>query len=126
MERIAVITVGAVIAVAVAVYIVKLLILQFTGSKVNAEVVAVREVKQGTYVHTLKFDFNGKIVKKDDKTGYSQPFSKGDVLQIVCSKKSPDNFEYANALRRNIAIASVLLVMSLLIIVRFAFFVTEQ
>lgn len=125
MERIAVITVGAVIAVTVLVYIIKLLVLQFTGIKEDAEVVAVREIKQGTYVHTLRFSFNGMIVQEDDKTGYSQPFSKGDVLQIVCSKKSPDNFEYAAALRKNIIVAGVLLLMSLLIIVRFAFLVTD-
>lgn len=125
MERIAVIAVGAVIAVAALIYIVKLLILQLTGTKKNAEVVAVREIKQGTYVHTLQFDFDRKIVYRDDKTGYSQPFSKGDVLKIVCSKKSPDKFEYATALRKNIIVAGVLLLMSLLIIVRFAFLVTE-
>lgn len=125
MERIAVITVGAVIAVTALVYIVKLLILKVTGSEKDAEVVAVREIKQGTYVHTLQFDFDGKIVRRDDKTGYSQPFSKGDVLKIVCSKKSPDKFEYATALRKNIIVAGVLVLMSLLIIVRFAFFVTE-
>lgn len=125
MERIAVITVGAVIAVAALFYIVKLLILQVTGSEKDAEVIAVREIKQGTYVHTLQFDFDGKIVRRDDKTGYSQPFSKGDVLKIVCSKKSPDKFEYATALRKNIIVAGVLVLMSLLIIVRFTFLVTE-
>lgn len=125
MERIAVITVGAVIAVAALVYIVKLLILKVTGSEKDAEVIAVREIKQGTYVHTLQFDFDGKIVRRDDKTGYSQPFSKGNVLKIVCSKKSPDKFEYATALRKNIIVAGVLVLMSLLIIVRFTFLVTE-
>lgn len=125
MERILCITAGAVIAVATLIYIIKLLILQLTGLKENAEVVAVKEPKQGTFVHTLRFDFNGKIVEKDDRTGYSQPFSKGDVLKIVCSKKNPDNFEYANALRKNMIIAGVLVLMSLLIVVRFAFFVTE-
>lgn len=125
MERILCITAGAVIAVAALVYIIKLLILQFTGLKKDAEVVAVREIKQGTYVHTLKFDFKGKVVEKDDRTGYSQPFSKGDVLKIVCNKKNSNKFEYAEALRKNIIIACVLLVMSVLIVVRFAFFVTE-
>lgn len=125
MERLFCITAGAVIAAASLVYIVKLLILQFSGLKKNAEVTAVREIKQGTFVHTLQFDFNGKIVRKDDKTGYSQPFSKGDVLEIVCSRKNPDSFEYADALRKNIITASVLLIMSVLIVLRFAFFVAD-
>ncbi len=125
MERILCITAGAVIAVAALVYIVKLLILQITGFKINAEVVAVKEPKQKTFVHTLRFSFNGKVVEKDDRTGYSQPFSKGDVHKIVCSRKNPDNFEYAAALRKNIIIAGILFVMSLLIVVRFALFVTE-
>lgn len=125
MERIICITAGAVIAVAALVYIIKLLILQLTGLKEEAEVVAVKEPKQGTFVHTLRFDFNGKIIEKDDRAGYSQPFSKGDVLKIVCSRKNPDSFEYADALRKNMIIAGVLVLMSLLIVIRFTFFVTE-
>lgn len=126
MERVIVMSAGAVIAVCALVYLIKLLVLQLTGSVKNAEVVAVREVKQGTFVHTLRFDFNGKMIEKDDKTGYSQPFSKGDVLEIVCSKKNPEKFEYVSALRKNIAVSAVLLVMSVLIVVRFAFFVTDS
>lgn len=125
MERILCITAGAVIAVATLIYIIKLLILQLTGLKENAEVVAVKEPKQGTFVHTLRFDFNGKIIEKDDRTGYSQPFSKGDVLKIVCSRKNPDSFEYADALRKNMIIAGVLVLMSLMIVLRFAFFVQD-
>lgn len=125
MEKICCIIAGLITAAANLVYIVKLLILRFTGLKINAEVVAVREVKQGTYVHTLEFDFKGKIVRKDDKTGYSQPFSKGDVLEIVCSRKNPDNFEYASAIKKNIIVATVAFAMAVLIMVRFAFFVTE-
>lgn len=125
MERILCITAGAVIAVAALVYIIKLLILQFTGLKEDAEVVAVKEPKQGTFVHTLRFHFNGRIVEKDDRTGYSQPFSKGEIHKIVCSKKNPDNFEYTDALRKNMIVAGVLVLMSVLIIIRFAFFVTE-
>lgn len=125
MERIIVISAGTIIAVCALVYLVKLLILQFTGIKKNAEVVAVKEIKQGVYVHTLRFDFNGKITEKDDKTGYSQPFSKGEIHEIVCSKRNSEKFEYANALKKNIAISALLMIMSVLIVVRFAFFVVE-
>ncbi len=125
MERILCITAGSVIAVAALVYIIKLLVLQVTGLKEDAEVVAVKEPNQGTFVHTLRFHFNGRIVEKDDRTGYSQPFSKGEVHKIVCSKKNPDNFEYADALRKNMIVAGVLALMSVLIVIRFAFFVTE-
>ncbi|MCM1133360.1 MAG: hypothetical protein NC340_07800 [Ruminococcus flavefaciens] len=125
MERILCMSAGAVIALCTLVYLVKLLVLWLTGLKINAEIIKSREVKQGSYVHTLRFDFNGRTVEKDDRTGYSQPFAKGEIHKIVCSKKSPDKFEYADALRKNMIVATVLLVMSLLIVVRFAFFVTE-
>lgn len=125
MERFVFMSAGAVIAVGGLVYLIKLLLLRFTGLKINAEVVAVKEPKQGTYVHTLKFVFNGKVVQKDDRTGYSQPFKIGDIKKIVCCKNNSGKFEYADALNKNIVIFGVMVVMAVLIVVRFAFFVVE-
>lgn len=125
MERLICMSAGAIIAVCAFIYFVKLLILKFTGFETDAEVTAIKEYEHGSFVHTLKFRFNGEFIEKDDKTGYSQPFSKGEIKKIVCSKKIPDKFEYANALQKNIAISGVLIVMSVLIVIRFAFFVVE-
>ena len=125
MERLICMSAGAIIAICAFIYFVKLLILNFGGFRTDAEVVAVKEYKHGSFVHTLKFNFNGKIIEKDDKTGYSQPFSKGEIKKIVCSKKSPDKFEYASALQKNIAISGMLIIMSVLIVIRFAFFVVD-
>ena len=125
MERIITECVGALIALAALVYLVKLLILRIGGFRTDAEVVAVKEPKQGYYVHTLRFVHGGKNVERDDKTGYSQPFSKGTVLPLICSRSSPDRFEYAEALNKHIIISCVLIVMSVLIVLRFAFFVTD-
>lgn len=125
MERLICMSVGAIIAVCAFIYFVRLLILRFAGFETDAEVIAVKEYECGSFVHTLKFRFNGEFIEKDDKTGYSQPFSKGEIKKIVCSKKSPDKFEYANALQKNIAVCGVLIIMSVLIVIRFAFFVVD-
>lgn len=91
-----------------------------------AEVVSAREPKQGYYVHKLRFEHNGKIVEKDDSTGYSQPFSVGEQLEIICSKSNPEKFEYVGALKKNMIIATVMIVMSILIVLRFMFAVTDD
>lgn len=123
MERIIVAAAGALAALGGLVFLIKLLILRLGGVRTNAEVIAVKEPEQGRYVHTLRFVHNGKTVEQDDKTGYSQPFSKGDMLEIVCSRSSPEKFEYTAALNKNLIISGVLIVMAVLIVVRFAFFV---
>ncbi len=123
MERIICMSVAVLIAFGGLIYLIKLLILKLTGFTTKAQIIAVKEPRKGVYVHTLKFLFDGKTVEKDDKTGYSQPFSKGDVKKIICSKKNSDKFEYVEALRKNIIIVGVLILMSVLIFVRFMFFV---
>ena len=125
MERYIVAAVGGIIALAALFYLIKLLILRFTGVKAKAEVVAVTEPKQGSYVHRLRFEVEGSVVEAEDRTGYSQPFSKGEVQDILCSRRDPKRFEYARQLRRNIAIAGILLIMAVLIVLRFLFFVTD-
>ena len=83
MERIICMSVALLIAFGGLIYLIKLLILKFTGFKTKAQIIAVKEPRKGVYVHTLRFLFDGKTVEKDDKTGYSQPFSKGDVKKIL-------------------------------------------
>lgn len=126
MVRMVVIAAGAIIALAGLVYLIKLMILRFGGVRTTAEVISACEPKQGYYVHKLRFEHNGKIVEKDDTTGYSQPFSAGEQLEIICSKSNPDKFEYVGALKKNMIIATVMIAMSILIVLRFMFFVTNN
>lgn len=126
MVRIAVIAAGAVIALAGLVYLIKLMILRFGGVRTMAEVLSACEPKQGYYVHKLRFEHNGKVVEKDDSTGYSQPFSVGEQLEIICSKNNPDKFEYVGALKKNMIIAAIMIVMAVFIVLRFMFGVTDD
>ena len=126
MVRAVVIAAGAVIALVGLVYLIKVMILRFGGVRTSAEVVSAYEPKQGYYVHRLRFEHNGKMVEKEDKTGYSQPFSIGERLEIICSKGNPDKFEYVGALKKNMIIATIMIAMSILIVLRFIFFVTDD
>lgn len=126
MIRLVVIAAGVIIALAGLVYLIKLMILRFGGVRMTAEVISACEPKQGYYVHKLRFKHDGKIVEKDDTTGYSQPFTIGEHLEIICSKSNPDKFEYVGALKKNMIIATIMIVMSILIVLRFMFFVTND
>ncbi|MDE6775499.1 MAG: hypothetical protein K2J37_04280, partial [Ruminococcus sp.] len=121
MERYIVASIGAIIAAAAVIYLVKLLVMWFTGIKTTGEVIAVREPKQGTFVHTLRYCADGKNIVSDDKTGYSQAFSVSDRLEIVYRRRLPERFEYTSALKKNIIVSAVLVVMSVLIVIRFMF-----
>lgn len=123
MERYIVAVIGGIIAAAALVYLIRLIVWQITGVKTVGAVVSVKEPKRGTYVHTLSYEIGGRSVRAEDKTGYTQPFSVGEQLDIVIRKNDPERFEYANALRKNIIVSAILVVMSVLIVLRFLFFV---
>jgi hypothetical protein len=126
MIRLVVIAAGAIVVLAGLIYLIKLMLLRLGGARIMAEVVSACEVKQGHYVHKLRFEHNGKIVEREDTTGYSQPFSVGEKLEIICSKSNSHKFEYTAALKKNIIISLVLIAMAVLIVVRFMFFVTSD
>lgn len=126
MVRIVVIAAGAIIALAGLVYLIKLMILRFGGVRVLAEVVSAREFKQGYYIHRLRFEHSGEMIEKDDSTGYSQPFSVGEKLEIICSKSDSEKFEYVGALKKNMIIAAVMIIMAILIVLRFMFWVVDD
>lgn len=125
MVRYVCIAAGVIIAVLGLGYLGKLLILRFFGVRTKAEVIKVTEPEKGKYVHTLSFEHNGKTVVKDDRSGYSQPFLVGEEMTVICSKSDPGKFGYERELNKNILITLVLIVMAVLVVVRFAFFVTE-
>lgn len=84
--------------------------LKLNGIETEAEVIGIseetRKAKGGRvvsgYVHTLRYEANGKIIEAKDKTGYMQPLSKGSKQTIIYSKTNPEIFEYAEQIERNI------------------------
>ena len=126
MVRYICIAAGAWIAAQGAVYLIRLIVLRLYGIRTTAEVIGAKEPKQGSYVHTLRFEHNGKMVEKDDKTGYSQPIDIGSEVTIICNRKDAGKFEYASALKKNMIISLVLIGISILLILRFSLFVTES
>lgn len=123
--RYVVIAAAAAIVLAAIFFLGKKLALIIAGADAEAEVVSSRERKQGEYVHTVEFELNGKKIRSEDKTGYSQAMHPGELRRIKVSRKNPEIFEYADTLRLHIIASAVMAVLGVLIILRFAFFVTE-
>ncbi|MCM1529058.1 MAG: hypothetical protein NC093_03580 [Alistipes sp.] len=123
--KIVVISVAVVIVLAALFLLVKKLALMIGGAAAEAEIIGSREVKQGEYVHTLEFEFNGEKIIAEDKTGYSQAIPAGETRLIKVSRKDPKNFEYADTLRLHIIAAAVMAALGVLMVVRFAFFVKD-
>ena len=102
--------------------------LKKNGIQTDAEVIGVsedtRKAKGGMrtvsgYIHTLRYEANGKTVEAKDRTGYVQPFSKGAVHSIVYSRKSPEIFDYAEQIDRNIKLFGGLAAVGAVFAVRF-------
>ena len=111
-------TVGLVIALCAAVYLLKLLRLKKKGLMANAEIISVREDKRNTFIHTLRFDGITETYEKDDKSGFSQPFKVGDKRLIIYDPDDPGNFEYEDELKRNIIIVCVMIAVAVVFSVR--------
>lgn len=130
--------VGVVIALAAAVYLIKLLRLKKRGITVLAEVIAVAEKKKrrviglgffvlktskvtASFVHTLRYMVGEKPHEAEDAAEYIQPFKVGEKHLIVYSPDDPDKFEYEEDLKKNINITAALLVMSVIFSARWLF-----
>lgn len=120
-----VIAAAAVIFLGAMIFLVKKLALTIGGTETAAEIVSSRERKKGEYVHTVRFTLDGEEIIAEDKTGYSQPIPPGETRRIKVSRKNSEIFEYADTLQLHIIALSALAVMSVLVMIRFAFFVTE-
>lgn len=120
-----VIAAAAFAALAALFFFVKKLALMIGGAEAVAEIVSSRERKQGEYVHTVEYELDGKKITAEDKTGYSQAIPAGETRRIRVSRNTPEIFEYADTLRLHIIALAAMEVLSVLMIVRFAFFVTE-
>lgn len=123
--RYVVIAAAVIIVLAAIFFLGKKLALMIGGADAEAEILSSRERERGVYVHTVEFELDGKKVRSEDKTGYSQPIPVGEIRRIRVSRKNPEIFEYADTLRLHIIASAVMAVLGVLIILRFAFFVTE-
>ena len=110
--------IGLIIASVGAVYKMKQLRLKKHGRVILAEVVKVTEKKKNTYVHTMRFELDGKTIEEDDRTGYSQPFKEGETKLIVLDPEKPEIFEFEEDVKRNITMAAALVAVALVFSIR--------
>ncbi|HRR77064.1 MAG TPA: hypothetical protein P5191_09695 [Ruminococcus sp.] len=110
--------IGLIIAAVGALYMMKQLRLKKHGRVILAEVVKVTEKKKNTYVHTMRFELDGKTIEEDDRTGYSQPFKEGETKLIVLDPEKPEIFEFEEDVKRNITMAAALVAVALVFSIR--------
>ena len=111
--------IGAVIAIASAVYMLRLILLKKNGMRADAEVVTVREVKKGTHIHTMRYCANGQMIDADDSAGYTQPFEIGTVKAVYYDKNKPEHFEFEEELKKNIIIMGAMAGLAVIFTIKF-------
>ena len=120
--------VGLVIMVGALAFLIRNIMLKKNGVQTEAEVIAVSEdTRKGRggmrtvsgYIHTLRYEVKGKMIDAKDRTGYVQPFSKGSVHTIIYSRKTPEIFDYAEQIERNIRLFGGLAAVGAVFAVRF-------
>ena len=107
-------SIGIIIALAGLIYLGKLLLLKIKGVETVAEVVKVREKRKDNYVHTMRFSNEEKTYEFEDKAGFSQPLSIGSKHTIIYDPKNPQNFDFADQVKKNLIIIGVLVAMAVL------------
>lgn len=115
--------IGIIIAVCGIVYISNLIYLKKKGKLVLAEVVSVTEKKDRkgritAYIHKLRFEIDGKVYEKDDRSGFSQPFKVGEKQLIYVNPTKTESFEYENEVKKNIVITGAMIVIALVFSVK--------
>ena len=96
--------IGLIIMAVAAINLKNMLRLKKRGVTVLAEVVGVSEITRGKnkqidgYTHTMRFEFGGKTVEAEDRTGYNTAFEVGSKQLIICDPEDPEKFEYDDAL----------------------------
>ena len=88
------------------------------GIETEAEVISVREKRQNYYVHKMRYGSGDKVYEFEDKAGFSEPFKIGSKHTIIYDPKNPKNFDFAEQIKKNLIIISVLVAMALLFVVR--------
>ena len=128
MKYILIALVGLIIMIGAMVFLLRNIMLKKNGVQTEAEVIAVSEdTRKGRggmrtvsgYIHTLRYEVKGKVIEAKDRTGYVQPFSKGSEHTIIYSRKTPEIFDYAGQIDRNIRLFGGLAVVGAVFAVRF-------
>ena len=111
--------IGLIIMAVAAINLKNMLRLKKRGVTVLAEVVGVSEITRGKnkqidgYTHTMRFEFGGKTVEAEDRTGYNTAFEVGSKQLIICDPEDPEKFEYEDALKKNITLFAVMLAVTI-------------
>ena len=110
--------IGIIIMIVSAVFLVRLLQLKKHGITALAEVTEVSEITIGRkkrvngYAHKMRYEAGGKVIEAVDKAGYNQPFAVGSKHVIVYDPKKPERFEYEDGLKKNIALFTVMIAVT--------------
>ena len=119
---------GIVIMVWALILLIRNIMLKKNGIQTEAEVIAVSEdTRKGRrgmrtvsgYIHTLRYEAGGRMIEAKDRTGYVQPFSKDSTHTIIYSRKTPEIFDYAEQIERNIRLFGGLAAVGAVFAVRF-------
>lgn len=115
--------IGIIIAIFAAAYMMRLILLKKKGKLVLAEVAEIREKKNRkgiivSYIHRMRFEDNGKVYEKDDRSAFNQPFAVGEKKLIWFDIKDPSKFEYDDEIKKNIIIAGTLAAIAVVFSVR--------
>lgn len=119
--------VGIAIAVAGLVYLAKLMFFKKFGVIVKAEVLDAKAItrKRGrqasSYVHTLRYEFNGKTFEEQDRAGYSEPFGVGSTQLLLCDPKDGKKFKFEADIDSHIKVAAALVAAGLVFAGRFLY-----
>jgi len=127
MGELILVFVGIAIAIAGGVYLAKLMFFKKFGIIVKAEVLdakaaARRKGRQASsYVHTLRYELNGKIYEEQDKAGYSEPFKVGSTQLLLCDPKDGRKFKFEADIDSHIKVAAALVAAGVVFAGRFMY-----
>lgn len=110
--------IGLIIAAFGGVFLTRELRLKNKGRSVLAEIASVREKKKRTYVHTLRFELDGKTIEREDRAGYSEPMKVGETKLIAVDPEKPEVFEYEDDLKKNITLTAAMIAVALAFSIR--------
>lgn len=127
MGNLILIFVGIAIAIAGAVYLMKLMFFKKFGVIVKAEVLDAKAVtnrkgrQASSYVHTLRYVLNGKTYEEQDKAGYSEPFKVGSTQLLLCDPKDAKKFKFEADIDSHIKVAAALVAAGVVFAGRFLY-----
>lgn len=118
---------GIAIAVEGFAYLAYLMYFKKKGVLVKAEVtdVQAKPTKKGRpvngYVHTMKYEANGKSYEEQDKADYSEPLKVGSTHLLLCDPKDPKIFKFEADIDSHIKVAAALIAAGVIFAGRFMY-----